>query len=83
MEQKVMGAFTAVILAVVIIMSCILIYVPNMHIIALRIQDSKLSGGRVSVMDMLRASDLELRGEGEETRESVRHQTISAFSFFM
>lgn len=71
MEQKVMGAFTAVILAVVIIMSCILIYVPNMHIIALRIQDSKLSGGRVSVMDMLRASDLELRGEGEETRESV------------
>ena len=71
MEQKVMGAFTAIILAVVIIMSCILIYVPNMHIIALRIQDSKLSGGRVSVMDMLRASDLELRGEGEETRESV------------
>lgn len=66
-----MGAFTAIILAVVIIMSCILIYVPNMHIIALRIQDSKLSGGRVSVMDMLRASDLELRGEGEETRESV------------
>ncbi len=71
MEQKVMGAFTAIILAVVITMSCILIYVPNMHIIALRIEDSKLSGGRVSVMDMLRASDLELKGEGEETRESI------------
>ena len=71
MEQKVMGAFTAIILAVVIIMSCILIYVPNMHIIALKIEDSKLTGGRVSVMEMLRASDLELRGEGEETRDSV------------
>ena len=71
MEQKVMGAFTAIILAVVITMSCILIYVPNMHIIALRIEDSKLSGGRVSVMDMLRASDLELKGEGEETRETI------------
>ena len=53
MEQKVMGAFTAIILAVVIIMSCILIYVPNMHIIALKIEDSKLTGGRVSVMEML------------------------------
>ncbi|MBR1622416.1 MAG: N-acetylmuramoyl-L-alanine amidase, partial [Pseudobutyrivibrio sp.] len=71
MEQKVMGAFTAVILAVVVAMSCLLIYVPNMHIIALKVKDSKLSGGRVSVMEMLRQSAEELSGEGEETRESV------------
>ena len=66
-----MGAFTAVILAVVVAMSCLLIYVPNMHIIALKVKDSKLSGGRVSVMEMLRQSAEELSGEGEETRESV------------
>ncbi len=71
MERRVMGAFTAIILAVAIIMSCILIYVPNMHIIALKIEDSKLTGGRVSVMDMLKASDMELQGEGEETRKTV------------
>ena len=66
-----MGAFTAVILAVVVMMSCILIYVPNMHIIALKIEDSKTSGGRVSVMDMLTASSEELETEGEATRESI------------
>lgn len=66
-----MGAFTAIILAVVIIMSCILIYVPNMHIIALKIEDSKLTGGRISVMDMLRASSEELEGEGEATLDSI------------
>ena len=66
-----MGVFTAVILAVVIAMSCLLIYVPNMHIIALKVKDSKLSGGRISVMDMLTQSAEELNGEGAETRESV------------
>ena len=66
-----MGAFTAIILAVVIIMSCILIYVPNMHIIALKIEDSKLTGGRISVMDMLRASSEELEGEEEATLDSI------------
>ncbi|SDB49663.1 N-acetylmuramoyl-L-alanine amidase [Pseudobutyrivibrio sp. YE44] len=71
MEEKVMGAFTAIVLAVVIIMSCLLIYVPNMHIIALKIQDNKLAGGRTSVMEMLRASEEELEGDDEQTRESV------------
>ncbi|WP_028235056.1 N-acetylmuramoyl-L-alanine amidase family protein [Pseudobutyrivibrio sp. MD2005] len=71
MEQKVMGAFTAIILAVAIAMSCILIYVPNMHMIALRIEDNKLKGGRISVMDMLKSSSEELETEGEATRESV------------
>jgi N-acetylmuramoyl-L-alanine amidase len=71
MEQRVMGAFTAVILAVAIIMSCILIYVPNMHIIALKMEDNKLAGGRISVMDMLKESANELEEESEATRESV------------
>ena len=71
MEQKVMGVFTAIILAVVILMSCLLIYVPNMHIIALRIEDNRIAGGRVSVMDMLRASTEELEGESAATRETV------------
>ena len=66
-----MGAFTAIILAVAIAMSCILIYVPNMHMIALRIEDNKLKGGRISVMDMLKSSSEELETEGEATRESV------------
>lgn len=66
-----MGAFTAIILVVVISVGCLLIYVPNMHIIALRIEDSKTEGGRVSVMDMLRASAAELEGEPADTRESV------------
>ena len=71
MEQKVTCAFTAVILAVAILMSCILIYVPNMHIIALKLEDSKLTGGRISVMEMLTASAEELNGEGENTRQSI------------
>ncbi len=71
MEQKVMGAFTAFILAVVILMSCLLIYVPNMHIIALKVEDSKLAGGRISVMDMLTASEEQLEEEDPITRESV------------
>lgn len=66
-----MGAFTAIILVVVICVGCLLIYVPNMHIIALRIEDSKTEGGRISVMDMLRASSEELEGEPADTRESV------------
>ncbi len=66
-----MGAFAAIILAVVIFMSCLLIYVPNMHIIALKVQDSRLSGGRVSVMEMLMASENELQGDDAETRENV------------
>ena len=65
-----MGACTAVILAVVILMSCLLIYVPSMHIIALRVKDSKMSGGRVSVMDMLSSSD-EMLDESAESRESI------------
>lgn len=52
-------------------MSCLLIYVPNMHIIALKLQDSRLSGGRVSVMEMLRASEEELYGDDAQTRENV------------
>lgn len=66
-----MGAFTAIILAVVITVSCLLIYVPNMHIIALKVRDSRLSGGRVSVMEMLRASDEELGLDDPATRESI------------
>lgn len=71
MEQRVMGAFTAVILAVAIIMSCLLIYVPNMHIIALKVEDSKLTGGRISVMEMLRESSQELEEEDDKVRDSV------------
>ena len=71
MEQKVMGAFTAVILAITILMSCLLIYVPNMHIIALQVEDEKLSGGRISVMDMLRSSEEALQEESAATRDSV------------
>lgn len=71
MEEKVMGAFTVIILAVVIAVSCLLIYVPNMHIIALKVQDSRMSGGRISVMEMLRASDEELEEDDEATRESI------------
>ncbi len=66
-----MGAFTVFILAVVIAISCLLIYVPNMHTIALRVQDKRLAGGRISVMEMLRASDEELEGDDEATRENV------------
>ena len=65
-----MGAVTAIILAVVIFMSCLLIYVPNMHIIALKVKDSKLSGGRVSVMDMLTSAD-EVAGEDESGTDAV------------
>jgi len=71
MEQKVMGIFTAIIVAVAILMSCLLIYVPNMHIIALRIEDSRMMGGRISIMDMLTASDEELMNDDPETRESI------------
>jgi len=71
MEQKVMGIFTALILVIVISMSCLLIYVPNMHIIALKLEDSKMTGGKISVMDMLKASDEEFEDEGEDTKESV------------
>ncbi len=66
-----MGAFTAVVLAVVIAMCCLLVYVPNMHIIALQVEDNKLIGGRISVMDMLTSSEEELQEEGEATRESI------------
>ncbi len=52
-----MGVVTAVILVVSISISFLLIYVPNMHIIALQFEDSKLTGGRVSVMDMLLSND--------------------------
>ncbi len=71
MEQKVMGAFTAIILAVVIFMSCLLIYVPNMHIIALKVKDSKLSGGRISVMDMLNSSAEEFAEEDHSSKDAV------------
>ena len=71
MENKVLGAFTAIILVVVIAMSCLLIYVPNMHIIALKMQDSKRSGGRVSVMEMLRASEEELQEDPEEIVQDI------------
>ncbi len=71
MEERVMGVFTAIILAVAITMSCLLIYVPNMHIIALRIEDSQMVGGRISVMDMLRSSDEELMEDDEETRKTI------------
>jgi N-acetylmuramoyl-L-alanine amidase len=71
MEQKVMGAFTVVIVVVTIAMCCLLIYVPNMHIIALKVEDSRLTGGRVSVMDMLTASEEQLEEEDPITRESV------------
>ncbi len=71
MQEKVTGAFTAIILAVVIAVSCLLIYVPNMHIIALKIQDERLTGGRVSVMDMLKQSEVELNKDDVETRENV------------
>ena len=69
MENKVMGIFTAIILVIVIAMSCLLIYGPNMHIIALQIQDSKVSRERISVMQMLRSSDEEL---DEDTEATVR-----------
>ncbi len=71
MQEKVMGAFTAVILAVTIIMSCLLIYVPNMHNIALKIQDDRMTGGRTSVMDMLRDSELAMQKDTEADREEV------------
>lgn len=71
MEQRVMGAFTALILIVAIIMSCLLIYVPNMHIIALKVEDEKLTGGRISVMEMLKSSEEELKSESPDTRDSV------------
>ncbi len=71
MEEKVMGAFTVIILAVAVIISCILIYVPNMHIIALRIEDSRLTGGRESVMDMLTESEDVLQEETQATRDSL------------
>ncbi|CBK75082.1 N-acetylmuramoyl-L-alanine amidase [Butyrivibrio fibrisolvens 16/4] len=71
MENKVMGAFTAIILVIVIAMCCLLIYVPNMHIIALKVQDSKISGGRVSVMEMLKNSDKELQEEPNEVEEDI------------
>ncbi len=71
MQEKVTGAFTAIILAVVIVMSCLLIYVPNMHIIALKIQDDRLAGGRTSVMDMLKQSEEELEEDNVETKEDV------------
>ncbi len=71
MEEKVMGAFTAIVLAVVILMSCLLVYVPNMHIIALKIQDDRLTGGRTSVMEMLRESEEELEGDDANAREAV------------
>ncbi|MBR5635460.1 MAG: N-acetylmuramoyl-L-alanine amidase [Pseudobutyrivibrio sp.] len=69
MENKVMGIFTAIILVIVIAMSCLLIYGPNMHIIALQIQDSKVSRERISVMQMLRSSEEEL---DEDTEATVR-----------
>ena len=71
MENKVLGAFTAIILVVVIAMSCLLIYVPNMHIIALKVQDSRLAGGRVSVMEMLKDSEEELQEDSEEIVQDV------------
>ncbi|MCR5580544.1 MAG: N-acetylmuramoyl-L-alanine amidase [Pseudobutyrivibrio sp.] len=71
MEQKLMGAFTAIILIVAISMSCLLIYVPNMHIIALEVQDSRLTGGRVSIMDMLTSSEEQLAEQSGDTRESI------------
>ena len=66
-----MGAFTAIILALVIAVSCLLIHVPNMHIIALKVRDSKLTGGRVSVMEMLRESEEQLHEDDAATRENV------------
>ena len=71
MEEKVMGVFTAIILVVVITMSCLLVYVPNMHMIALKIEDSQMMGGRISVMDMLRASDDDLKEDDPQTRETI------------
>ncbi len=71
MEEKVTGAFTAIILMVAIMISCLLIYVPNMHIIALKFEDSKLTGGRVSVMDMLTNSEDVLQEESRATRDSL------------
>ena len=71
MEEKVMGAFTAIILVVVIAMSCLLVYVPNMHIIALKIEDSQMMGGRVSIMDMLRESNADLEADDPDTRQSI------------
>lgn len=71
MENKVMGVFTAIILVIVIAMCCLLIYVPNMHIIALRVQDSRISGGRVSVMEMLKTSDKELEEEPKAVEEDI------------
>lgn len=66
-----MGAFTAIVVAVVIAVSCLLIYVPNMHTMALKVRDKRLESGRISVMEMLRASDKELGGDDEATRESI------------
>ena len=66
-----MGVFTAIILAVVIAVSCLLIYVPNMHTMALRERDKRLESGRISIMDMLRASDKELGEDDELTRQNI------------
>ncbi|MCR5195306.1 MAG: N-acetylmuramoyl-L-alanine amidase [Pseudobutyrivibrio sp.] len=71
MEEKVMGAFTVIILAVAVIISCILIYVPNMHIIALRFEDSRMTGGRESIMDMLTESEDVLQEQPKATRDSL------------
>ena len=66
-----MGAFTAIVVAVVIAVSCLLIYVPNMHTMALRARDKRLESGRVSLMNMLWASDSELGKDDELTRQSI------------
>ncbi len=66
-----MGVATLIILVVAISLSFLLIYVPNMHIIALQIEDNRLTGGRVSVMDMLRNSEAALDDEDAATRQNI------------
>ena len=71
-----MGVVTAVILVVSISISFLLIYVPNMHIIALQFEDSKLTGGRVSVMDMLLSNDYLEEEVTTETEDILKGHQI-------
>ncbi len=48
-----MGVSALIVMVVSIALSFLLIYVPNMHIIALKIRDKEMEGGRVSIMEML------------------------------
>ncbi|SDZ98945.1 N-acetylmuramoyl-L-alanine amidase [Pseudobutyrivibrio sp. ACV-2] len=66
-----MGAFTALLVAVFIAVSSLLICVPNLHKLALKARDNRLESGRISVMDMLWTSDKELDEDDELSRQSI------------